>query len=140
MTKRVESRRSTKMTKDIDITWDEATSSSGFVKFEAEETKILKITNWKLEKIEKFNKEQIELVADVLEEDGETVEKKFTTTSNRLKKKLRPLLETKKPEETITISVLKVGDKYDTQLKYVREDCFWEIVSNYSLNKSLLTS
>jgi len=101
-----------------EISWNEATKSGKFVTLEEGEAKKLVITNWKLEKVEKFDKEQIELVADILEEDGEEITSKdgklFTTTSNRLKNKLRPLLEERKPTDKIGISIIKIGDKFNT--------------------------
>ena len=57
----------------------------------------------------------IELQADCILEDKKEVKKQFTTTSKRFKKKLRPILEGKENTEIITISVIRVGDKYDTQ-------------------------
>ena len=98
------------------ITWDEATASDGFIKLEADKEKILLLKNFKLVKVDKFNKEQIEFQADVVEEDGKKVEDKlFTTSSKRLKSKLRPLFEDKKAEDQVKISILKVGDRFDTQ-------------------------
>ena len=97
--------------------WDEATRSGNYVSFETDKEKILVLTNWKLIKTDKFGKDEVEFEADVVEEDGKaTVERKFSTTSTRLKKKLRPLLEEKNPQEDrVKISVLKVGERYDTQ-------------------------
>lgn len=96
--------------------WDEATSGKGFVVFETDAEKKLVITNWRNEKSQKFNKDVIEFVSDVIEEDGRVVvDKKFTTLSNRLKSKLRPILESKKPTDKVKLSVLKVGDRFETQ-------------------------
>ena len=105
------------------ITWDDAISSGAFIKLKEGESKVLKITNWKLEKVDKFGAEQVELSADVLLEDGQQVEKEFSTTSNRLKSKLRPILEGKDKTGMITVSIIKVGDKFDTQyaVKEVKE-------------------
>lgn len=98
------------------IGWDEAIASSGFVKLESDKEKVLVIKNCKFERINKFGKEEIELTADVVSEDDKAVsEKVFNTTSKRLKTKLRPILEGKKPTDEIKLSILKVGDKYDTQ-------------------------
>ncbi|QDP57878.1 MAG: hypothetical protein Unbinned1693contig1002_22 [Prokaryotic dsDNA virus sp.] len=99
-----------------EISWDEAVASSGFVSLESDNEKKLVITNWRLEEVEKFGSKEIELQADVVQEDGEVVkEKLFTTTSKRLKKKLRPILEGKDAKTNVSVSILKVGDKYDTQ-------------------------
>jgi len=98
------------------ISWDEAVTSSGFVSLETDKEKKLIIKNIQLVKVEKFGKEVIEIQSDVVEEDGESVKKKvFNTSSRRLKKKLRPIIEGKDPTEEVKISILKVGDKFDTQ-------------------------
>jgi len=98
-----------------EVNWENATKSGNFVSLKEDEEKTLTLTNWRLEEVEKFGKETIEFVADVLKEDGEDVEKKFTTSSLRLKKKLRPIFEKHEPSEIVTISILRVGDKFDTQ-------------------------
>ena len=105
------------MTKEIG--WDEATKSGAFVKLEVDEEKRIVITNWRFE--QRDDKAQvaagkIELIADVLEEDGEPVNSKlFTTTSNRLKAKLRPVLEGKPVTDKVKISILQVGESFNTQ-------------------------
>ena len=99
-----------------EINWEEATANSGFVNLEADKDTVLVLTNPKLEKKEKFNKIQVEFSADVIEEDGvQVVEKRFTTTSNRLKKKLRAIFENKKSDEKTKLSILIVGESYQTQ-------------------------
>jgi len=99
-----------------EISWDDAIASDGFVKLEADKEKVLVVTNIHFEKVKKFDKEQVELQSDVLEEDGkETSDKKFTTSSRRLKQKLRPILEGKAPADKVKLSILKVGDRFDTQ-------------------------
>jgi len=98
------------------VGWDEAIASSGFVKLVSDNEKVLVIKNCKLERINKYGKEEIELSAEVVTEDGKAVvEKVFNTTSKRLKTKLRPIVEGKAPTDEIKLSILKVGDKYDTQ-------------------------
>lgn len=97
------------------VSWDEALTSGNWIKLEQDETKVVKITNWKLVKLEKFGQEQVEFQSDVLEEDGKEVEKFFTTTSNRLKTKLKGVLVERKPTEEVKLSVLKVGDKFSVQ-------------------------
>jgi len=98
-----------------EVNWDEAVASSGFIRLEQDESKELVLTNWKIQKVEKFGETQIEFSADCVEEDGEVVEKLFNTSSNRLKRKLRPIFEGKDNGDKVKISVLKVGDKFDTQ-------------------------
>ena len=106
------------------ITWNDAISSSGFVRLEEDKEKVIIIRNWTFERVDKFGEEQIEFQADCIEEDGEKVEgKQFTTTSSRLKRKLRPIFEGKDNTIDIKISILKVGDKFDTQysIKEIKE-------------------
>jgi len=99
-----------------EINWDEAVSSSGFVRLETDKEKRLTLTNFELNEVEKFGEKNIEFSADVLEEDGEPVkEKKFTATSRRLKKKLRPIFENKDPTSKVKLSILKVGEQFSTQ-------------------------
>ena len=96
--------------------WDEATKSGNFVVLVQDEMKTVVITNWRLENVEKFGEPKIELIADTLEEDGEPVKDKiFSTVSMRLKNKLRPILENKNPLEKVKISVIQIGEKYNTQ-------------------------
>ena len=97
------------------INWDEAIGSGDFVRLSAEEEKKLTLTNHRLEKVNKFGSEAIEFQADVVVEDGETVKKLFTTISNRLKKKLRPIFENKAETDKTHITILMVGEKFDTQ-------------------------
>ena len=112
---------------DKEVSWDEATKSGNFVDLKEGELKTITIKNWKLVEVDKFNKTQIELVAEVIKDDGEECPevvwngdkvddgRLFTTTSTRLKKKLRPILDGKDTTKGITLSIMKVGDKFDTQ-------------------------
>ena len=104
----------------MSISWSEATASDRFVGFEENEDKVLVINNWKLEEVEKFGKKGIEFSAEVIEEDGKDLTgldepKLLTTTSRRLKKALRPLVENADPKTPLKIKVLKIGDKFDTK-------------------------
>ena len=106
------------------INWDEATASAGFVKLEPETEKVLVITNAQLVKVEKFGSEQIEFQADVISEDGEEVkEKQFTTSSKRLKQKLRPIFENKEATDKVKFSIIMIGEKFNTQysVKEIKE-------------------
>lgn len=98
-----------------EIGWDEAITGGAYVKLVTDDPKVINIRNWKLVKTEKFGEEQVELQADCTEEDGQPCQKEFNTSSNRLKKKLRPLLEGKDPTEGIKLSIIMVGEKFDTQ-------------------------
>jgi len=108
-----------------EISWDEAVEDKGFISFEADKQKVITITNWKLQKRAadaKVGAGEIEFDADVIKEDGKTVkERRLNTTSKRFKKKLRPILEGKKPEDKVTLSVMKVGEKFDTQYSIVEQ-------------------
>jgi len=108
-----------------ELNWDEALSGGAFVKLEEGTPKTLVVTNWRFEKVEKFGKEQIEFQADVVEEDGTKVSeveiqgklkpKQFNTSSKRLKQKLRSVFEGVDPKLQLKFSVLRVGEKFDTQ-------------------------
>ena len=101
------------------ISWDEATQSSGFVSLIADEEKVLKLVNWRFEKKapdSKIAAGEIEFIAEVLEEDGEkTTDKIFSTTSKRLKQKLRPIFEKNASTDIVEISILRVGEQFNTQ-------------------------
>ena len=100
------------------INWDEATSSGNFVSLKSDTQKVLKITNWRAEKRPmdaKVAAGEIEFLADCVEEDGVVCDKVFSTTSNRLKKKLRAILETKQPTSIVKLSILRVGEQFNTQ-------------------------
>ncbi len=97
------------------VDWNEATTSGNFVRIVGDEQKTLVISQWKLERVEKFGEQQIEFSATVTEEDGEKCNKIFSTTSTRLKKKLREILEKRDANTSVKISVLRVGDQYSIQ-------------------------
>lgn len=101
------------------ITWDDAITNGSYIKLVTDEAKTLTIKNWELKKVVKtFGKEseeQIEFIADCIKENDEEVNKLFTTTSNRLKKALRKILEGKNAETPVTITIMKVGEQFNTQ-------------------------
>jgi len=104
----------------MSISWSEATASDKFVGFEEDIQKEIVFKDWKLEEVEKFGKTSIEFSAIVTEEDGKDMTgleepKLLTTTSRRLKKCLRKILENKDDTSLVKITVLKIGDKFDTQ-------------------------
>lgn len=106
------------MAEEEKIGWDEALENTDFVVLETDEPKEIVITNWRFERRpvdSKIAAGQVEFIADVKEEDGKEVEKKFTTTSNRLKTNLKPLLEKTEPTEKVKLSVLRVGKQFNTQ-------------------------
>ena len=107
----------TKM-EEKEVKWDEAFPESQFVKFDTDKPKELTIKDWKLVKTSKFEEEVVELRATVLKEDGKDLSdspKQFTTTSTRLKKKLKELLESKDPATAVSLKIIRVGEKFDTQ-------------------------
>jgi hypothetical protein len=104
------------MAKNEEIGWDEAiTTGAGFVQLETDKMKELFIKNWKFDRVEKFGKKDVEFLSECTEEDGQKVEKKFTTISNRLKSKLRPVLENKDASKGVRLSIIMVGEKFNTQ-------------------------
>lgn len=106
-----------------EVTWDEAFTGGKYVKLETDEPKVVHIKDWKLMKEEKFGEQVVEFQAVCTEEDGETVDKMFCSSSKRLKTKLRPLTEKADKEKGINLSIIRVGEKYDTQysVKEVKE-------------------
>lgn len=97
-----------------EVSWDEALTSAGYVNLVEDTEKKLRITNWKLVRTEKFDKEVVEFQSDCILEDGKKVEKQFTTASNRLKTKLKAILADRKATEVVDLSILKVGEKFNT--------------------------
>jgi hypothetical protein len=111
----------------VDINWDDATKNANFVGLETDNEKIITVTNWKFERRAQDAKiagGEIEFISDCIEEDGKKIENKlFTTTSKRLKAKLRPFFEEEdkdgemipRPSDIVVkLSILKVGDKFST--------------------------
>ena len=87
----------------------------------------IQMANYKLVKRsadEPLAPNEVEFTSDVVEEDGKTMDgKKFNTTSKRLKKKLRPIFEDKEPTDKVKLTILKVGEQFNTQysVKEVKE-------------------
>jgi len=103
-------------------TWDEAIQIGNFVKIEEDKRKVLKITKWKLvKKLKQFESDEspvarYEFIASVLEEDGKPVsDRMMSSTSNRMKLKLRPILEGKDANSVVKIGIIKMGSGYDTK-------------------------
>ena len=87
-----------------EINWDDAVSGGGFVSLKSDEIKTIIITNWRLERTNKFGDEDaVEFISECIEEDGNPVEKLFTALSGRLKKKLRPILENRDRKEKVKL-------------------------------------
>jgi hypothetical protein len=101
-----------------EITWDEATENQNFVKLKPDMQKILVLTNWRFEvkpEDSKVAAGEIAFMADCIEEDGEQVEKTVDWTSKRLKTKLRPIFEGLPSNVKIKLSILQVGESFNTQ-------------------------
>jgi len=102
--------------KQEEVGWDEAISGGSYVQLVTDESKKLSLKEWKLVKADKFGqKGVVEFQCNVITEDDEDVEKTFTTTSNRLKKKLKELLVDKDRNDVVTLTILPVGEKFDRQ-------------------------
>lgn len=106
------------------ISWDDAIESSVFVKLKKDEPKEIVLTNWRFEKRpadSNIAPNKIEFKADVLIEDNHIVEGKlFTTTSKRLKERLKPILERRQKTDKVKVSIIKVGEQFNTEYS-VRE-------------------
>lgn len=94
--------------------WNKAVVGGKYIILENEIEKRIKIKGWYFREVESFGKKHLELIAEVVEEDGDAVEKLFTTTSIRLKSKLRPIMECADSSEVIGLSIVKIGEKYQT--------------------------
>lgn len=99
--------------------WNAATATNSvFVNFEQDEMKTITITEWSLDFVEKVFEgkatKRWELRALCINEDGEKVDKWFNTSSKRLLDKLRPILSAHKSSEFVTVTILKVGEKFST--------------------------
>ena len=100
---------------ETSLNWNEAIMSGNYVNLISDEQKIIVLTNWKLEKKDKFGELQYEFNSKVLEEDGRVCDKLFTTTSNRLKRKLKEVLEKRNNTEKVKLCIIKIGDQFNTQ-------------------------
>lgn len=106
--------------KEVDLNpWDEATSGGEYVILEEEKRVKLVAKNARFNDIEKDfegkgKKIYKELVLDVVEEDDKPCEKKLTTLSKRLIKKLRPLFENVKEENEVRFTIKRIGTRTDT--------------------------
>lgn len=103
-----------KMTEE-QITWDEALDNNNYVRLEEDKQVTLLLTEWKLQRVEKFGEELVEFTSKVLEENGVPVDKLFSTTSNRLKSKLRPIFQNLQGQEKVRISILPIGSNFERQ-------------------------
>ena len=102
------------------VGWEEAVKTANFIKLEEDKEKTIVITNWKNIKKEKFGERVVEFTAEVIEEDDQNVNKIFTTSSNRLKTKLQPILQPKEPQTKVKLIIVRMGKEFNTQYS-VRE-------------------
>ncbi len=86
---------------------------SRYVRLSTGAKKVLRVTNWRNGIW--FDKQGIGM--DIVEEDGERVEKEFTVTSKRLMQEMEPILKQAQKEnrKSVLISLLKTGEGFDTQ-------------------------
>jgi hypothetical protein len=98
--------------------WDDI--GGGFVKIERDKAKVLLVQGWKVEQIKKFKddkgelKEQIEFSCDVLNEDGQNVNKKYNTTSYSALRSLKEIFYLRPNLSPVLIRVKKIGDGKST--------------------------
>lgn len=101
------------------ISWDDALKNANFVKLETDKEKIISITEWDFEVRDakaSVAAGEVEFVSKCVEEDGEKVDgKSFNQTSKRLIAKLRPILENRDKSDVVKLSILRVGESYQTQ-------------------------
>jgi len=100
-----------------EMTWDEATAQTAYVRIEDKKKKVVVISDYKILKVNKFDKVGIpEFVAEIIEEDNVKVEKQWTTVSYKLIKELKEVLSTKNIKAgPIRLGVMRVGDGKNTQ-------------------------
>lgn len=111
----------------MNVDWNKVSESKDSGKFvrlpENEDEKVILITAWQLQDVEKFGGMKTEFSCTVLEEDELPVkEKVFSTMSNRLLNKLKDVLEDKKPTEQVKLSIIKMADGYDTKYRVKKVD------------------
>jgi hypothetical protein len=93
-----------------------------YLKLERDKAKILLLTNWKVQKINKFKddkgnlKEQMEFSADCLSEDGQPVNKIFATTSFSALQGLKEVFSKYYPDTATPhlIRIKKIGEGKST--------------------------
>jgi len=103
-----------------EISWDEVTESSKFVRLVEDERSILVIKDWKVvETKNRFKKKDedpetvMEFRATVLEENGNVVEKTLNSTSKPLLLKLKPILKEENKDVELKISIKPIGKSFD---------------------------
>lgn len=98
------------MKQNSEINWENYEKT--LVKLEKDKEKTLKLTEWHTDN--RFQRPGIRFT--VTEEDGKEADKEFMTTSSRLIKKLRPIIETaeSKGRGSIRIGIMKIGDGFET--------------------------
>lgn len=112
---------------DVSVERDEIqwTNFEGkFIKLPQEEARVMLLANPGQVQKEFGGEKTYFLEFDVLELDGdkfEEGEKTFSTSSNRLAQRLKPIVKKIKADGSQKVSIMKVGDKFDTNyvVKYV---------------------
>jgi len=103
---------------ETEVNWEQADIlSSKFVRFEKDVEKKVFVKNWRLiSKMDKFSDtEKVFLEADVMQEDGNEVNKIISSSSPRLRSALRKVLESADKNTGVLVGVTKVGEGVDTQ-------------------------
>jgi len=100
-----------------EVTWQEADiHSSQWVRLETDVEKRVTIHKWKLaRKEDRFTGEpRVFFMSEVTNEDGTAVNKLFENASTRLRLKLKGVLKDLDPSKETTITVLRTGEKLNT--------------------------
>lgn len=104
------------------IDWTEF--EGNYVALEADTAKTLVLTNWRQETKTFQDDENVAVVFDVVEEDGKNVweenaknRRQFSSSSRRLVRKIKPIIQKAEEDnrEKLKISVMRVGEKFETQ-------------------------
>lgn len=85
-----------------------------FVRFETDKNKIVSIHSWKIQERIIREEPRIEFHALCSMEDGQAVSKEFSTTSFYFKKRLQELLQDSNPNIPVTLSITKIGERFNT--------------------------
>jgi hypothetical protein len=100
-----------------EVSWNEADiHSSQWVRLETDVEKRLTIHKWKLaRKEDRFTGEpRIFFMSEVVNEDNTVVDKLFENASTRLRLKLKGVLKDLDPSKETTITILRTGEKLNT--------------------------
>lgn len=99
------------------INWNDF--EKALVKLEKDQEKVLVLGDWKNDN--RFQRPGLRL--HVFEEDNKSVDKELMTTSTRLIKKLKPIVEKAESRglERIKVGITKIGDGFETN--FIVKEC-----------------